>query len=99
MRLPLPIGISFFVFHNVSLLVDLTRDDQIRRSRPSAEASRYIIFVPQLVSGPITRAQMFLPQIREKRLADVALVEAAKRILTGYFSELYVANNLDEMTA
>src|SRR6202051_4734225 len=25
LRLPLPIGISFFVFHNISLLVDLTR--------------------------------------------------------------------------
>jgi len=27
LRLPLPIGISFFVFHNISLLVDLTKDD------------------------------------------------------------------------
>ena len=26
LRLPLPIGISFFVFHNISLLVDLTRE-------------------------------------------------------------------------
>lgn len=25
LKLPLPIGISFFVFHNISLLVDLTR--------------------------------------------------------------------------
>ena len=25
LRLPLPIGISFFVFHNISLLVDLTK--------------------------------------------------------------------------
>ena len=29
LRLPLPIGISFFVFHNISLLVDLTK----RRNR------------------------------------------------------------------
>ena len=28
LRLPLPIGISFFVFHNISLLVDLTREKQ-----------------------------------------------------------------------
>ena len=31
LRLPLPIGISFFVFHNISLLVDLTRESSRRR--------------------------------------------------------------------
>ncbi len=98
LRLPLPIGISFFVFHNISLLVDLTKDDQAHRP-DLTEAFLYIIFFPQLVSGPITRAQMFLPQIMEKRLADVDFVEAAKWILTGYFFKLYVANNLNEMTA
>ncbi len=98
LRLPLPIGISFFVFHNISLLVDLTKDDQIRRPGLT-DAFLYIIFFPQLVSGPITRAQMFLPQIRQKHLADVAFIEAAKWILTGYFFKLYVANNLNEMTA
>ena len=98
LRLPLPIGISFFVFHNISLLVDLTRDDPVRR--PSlTEAFLYIIFFPQLVSGPITRAQMFLPQIKAKHLIEVDFVEAAKWILTGYFFKLYVANNLNEMTA
>ena len=70
LRLPLPIGISFFVFHNISLLVDLPKDDQTRRP-DLTETFLYIIFFPQLVSGPITRAERFLPQIREKRLADV----------------------------
>jgi alginate O-acetyltransferase complex protein AlgI len=98
LRLPLPIGISFFVFHNISLLVDLTKDHETRRP-DLTEAFLYIIFFPQLVSGPITRAQMFLPQIKEKHLADVDFVEAAKWILTGYFFKLYVANNLNEMTS
>jgi alginate O-acetyltransferase complex protein AlgI len=97
LNLPLPIGISFFVFHNISLLVDLTR-----RKSPRASLSSiflYIIFFPQLVSGPITRAQMFMPQIAPKRVADVAFVEAGKWILIGYFFKLFVANNLNEMTA
>jgi alginate O-acetyltransferase complex protein AlgI len=98
LRLPLPIGISFFVFHNISLLVDLTRKDQSLRP-DLTEAFLYIIFFPQLVSGPITRAEMFLPQIREKHLADVPFIDAAKWILSGYFFKLYVANNLNEMTA
>jgi D-alanyl-lipoteichoic acid acyltransferase DltB (MBOAT superfamily) len=96
LRLPLPIGISFFVFHNISLLVDLTREKRPPRLR---DVFLYIIFFPQLVSGPITRAAQFMPQIAPKRLGDVAFVEAAKWILTGYFFKLYVANNLNEMTA
>jgi alginate O-acetyltransferase complex protein AlgI len=97
LRLPLPIGISFFVFHNISLLVDLTKQ---KVSPPTLTGVfLYIIFFPQLVSGPITRAEMFMPQIRPKVLADVPIVEAAKWILTGFFFKLYVANNLNEMTA
>ena len=97
LRLPLPIGISFFVFHNISLLVDLTR----RKNAPPDLTSvfLYIIFFPQLVSGPITRAEMFMPQIKPKYLADVPFVDAAKWILTGFFFKLYVANNLNEMTS
>src|SRR4051794_15330355 len=96
LSLPLPIGISFFVFHNISLLVDLTR----QKTAPSlASVFLYIIFFPQLVSGPITRAGMFIPQIEPKFLADVQYVDAAKWILTGYFFKLYVANNLNELTS
>ena len=95
LRLPLPIGISFFVFHNISLLVDLTK----QKDAPSlASVFLYIIFFPQLVSGPITRAGMFIPQIGPKFLSDVQYVDAARWILIGYFFKLYVANNLNEMT-
>lgn len=96
LRLPLPIGISFFVFHNISLLVDLTRE---KRPPGLTEVFLYIIFFPQLVSGPITRAAQFMPQIAPKRIADVDYVEAAKWIVAGYFFKLFVANNLNEITS
>jgi alginate O-acetyltransferase complex protein AlgI len=97
LKLPLPIGISFFVFHNISLLVDLTGQKKATTSLTSVFL--YIIFFPQLVSGPITRAEMFMPQIRPKYFQDIPFVEAAKWILTGFFFKLYVANNLNEMTS
>src|SRR6202035_3407162 len=97
LQLPLPIGISFFVFHNISLLVDLTGK---RKEPPDIQSVfLYIIFFPQLVSGPITRAEMFMPQIQPKYFRDIPFVEAAKWILTGFFFKLYVANNLNEMTS
>ena len=97
LRLPLPIGISFFVFHNISLLVDLTKKDAPRTNL--AGVFLYIIFFPQLVAGPITRAEMFMPQIAPKCFADIPFVDAAKWILTGFFFKLFVANNLNEMTS
>jgi alginate O-acetyltransferase complex protein AlgI len=97
LRLPLPIGISFFVFHNISLLVDLTG----RKTLPPrlGDVLLYIIFFPQLVSGPITRAEMFMPQIEPKRFAEIQFVEVGRWLLTGFFFKLYVANNLNEMTS
>jgi alginate O-acetyltransferase complex protein AlgI len=97
LKLPLPIGISFFVFHNISLLVDLTRQKSATPNLTSVFL--YIIFFPQLVSGPITRAEMFMPQIKPKYFGDIPFIEAAKWILTGFFFKLYVANNLNEMTS
>ena len=84
------------MFHNISLLVDLTRQ---KDASELTSVFLYIIFFPQLVSGPITRADMFMPQIGPKFLADVPYVDAAKWILIGYFFKLYVANNLNEMTS
>jgi alginate O-acetyltransferase complex protein AlgI len=97
LKLPLPIGISFFVFHNISLLVDLTAQKYARPDLKSVFL--YIIFFPQLVSGPITRAENFMPQIKAKYLADVPVIDAARWIIVGYFFKLFVANNLNQMTA
>ena len=97
LRLPLPLGISFFVLHNISLLIDLGKPG---RAAPAArEVLLHILFFPQLVAGPITRTASFLPQIKPKLLADVALVEATKWLVAGYFFKLFVANNLDQMTS
>ena len=97
LRLPLPIGISFFVFHNISLLVDLTKRPCAQRPKLTS-VFLYIIFFPQLVSGPITRAEMFMPQIKPKFLRDVDFVVAAKWIIVGYFFKLFAANNLSQLT-
>ena len=64
LRLPLPIGISFFVFHNISLIVDYFKYGQDREKPTATQVLLYILFFPQLVSGPITRAISFLPHCK-----------------------------------
>lgn len=95
--LPLPIGISFFVFHNISAIVDHYK---VAKNPPTfLDLTMYIIFFPQLVSGPITRASGFFPQIEYKHLRAVPCVQAAKLLILGYFMKLYAADNLSEFTA
>jgi D-alanyl-lipoteichoic acid acyltransferase DltB (MBOAT superfamily) len=61
----LPVGISFYTFQNISYLMDIFR----KRIKPVAEILNfgfYVSFFPQLVAGPIVRANEFVPQIYKK---------------------------------
>ena len=61
-ELALPVGVSFFVFHAISLMVDAWRGQIAVRVR-AIDSLLYVAFFPQLVAGPILRAAAFLPQL------------------------------------
>lgn len=68
----LPVGISFYTFQSISYVVDVYK----RRIVPTRRWLDYIFFLsffPQLVAGPIVRADYFLPQLRKnlKPTADM----------------------------
>jgi alginate O-acetyltransferase complex protein AlgI len=109
--LPLPIGISFYTFQGISLVVDEYRGTSAACSdertggeltaplpRFMADTLLFIIFFPQLVAGPILKAHDFFPQIAAKRLNDVNFGYAFKALVLGYFLKLVVADNLAEQT-
>lgn len=60
-ELALPLGISFFTFQQISLLVDVARG-LVPQLRPLTYLAS-ILFFPYLVSGPITYYREFAPQI------------------------------------
>lgn len=109
--IPLPIGISFYTFHAISLIVDVYRrtvSEETRRrlghqgyGRVSAlgDLSLYIVFFPQLVAGPIVKARNFIDQIRGKLWHDIEWKSVRRCLVTGYFLKIFVADNLAEQTA
>lgn len=102
LALPLPVGISFYTFHGVSLLVDVWRRDYVPPARAAQHARGsllYLVFFPQLIAGPIARARRFLPQVAEKRLRDVRWRAATRALIAGYFLKLCVADHLRLFTA
>lgn len=90
----LPVGISFYTFQAASCVID------VYRGRRKAEKSflRFALFVsffPQLVAGPIERADDLLPQLAgEKRFQMEDLQAGARLLLCGYFRKICVADFL-----
>ncbi|MDO6761497.1 MBOAT family O-acyltransferase [Tamlana sp. 2_MG-2023] len=61
-KIILPVGISFYTFQTISYSVDIFR----RKLKPLdsiVDFGFYVSFFPQLVAGPIVRAENFVPQI------------------------------------
>ena len=65
----LPLGVSFFVFHAISLLADCYRG-KVKEPVKLGDALLYVAFFPQLIAGPILRASRFLPQLAVPRKPD-----------------------------
>lgn len=61
----LPVGISFFTFQIISYIIDLYRN-RVRPVTNVLDFGFYVTFFPQLVAGPIVRANEFVPQIYQK---------------------------------
>lgn len=107
--IPLPVGISFYTFHGISMIVDVWRgevtresDDMLSRGKRFAKGVRdigfYLMFFPQLVAGPIVKAKQFWPQIAAKLHGDVRWGVVVRSLIAGYFLKMVVADNLAEQT-
>ncbi|HLW31773.1 MAG TPA: MBOAT family O-acyltransferase [Aequorivita sp.] len=61
-KIILPVGISFYTFQTISYSVDVYRK-KVKPLNSILDFGFYVSFFPQLVAGPIVRAESFVPQI------------------------------------
>jgi len=90
----LPAGISFHTFQSLSYTVDVGRG-QLRATRSPIKFATFVLFFPQLVAGPIVRAQDLLPQL--ETLPALELERATTglfRIAIGLFKKIALADTL-----
>jgi alginate O-acetyltransferase complex protein AlgI len=92
----LPIGISFFTFHGISYVVDVTRESA-PPMRSLADYTQYMAFFPQLIAGPIVRYHQIDDQIRHppprsERLDDLA--EGFPRFALGLCKKVLIADQV-----
>ena len=62
--LALPVGISFYTFQTMSYTIDIYRDES-KKYDSFLDFACYAAFFPQLVAGPIVRADHFRKEIAE----------------------------------
>lgn len=106
LTMPLPIGISFFTFQGISLVVDVYSEKYFKNTEivPCSfgrHAERILFFkgfFPQLISGPIVKAHDFMPQICVKYVGDIQWEVVVKNLIIGYFLKMVVADNLKDYT-
>jgi D-alanyl-lipoteichoic acid acyltransferase DltB (MBOAT superfamily) len=94
----LPLGISFYTFHNISYIVDIYRR-RVEPARRFIDFALYVALFPQLIAGPIARPAHLLPQIHNPRRITYDMFRAgAWLILLGYFKKVVLADNMAPFT-
>lgn len=93
MHIALPVGISFYIFHSMSYLTDIYRQD-VRFQRSLINFAAYISLFPQLVAGPIVKYKDIHVQLTERRESFDQFGEGVRRFITGLAKKVLIANTI-----
>lgn len=99
-NLLLPMGISFFIFKAISLLIDVYRGTVVLKKNPIYGAL-YLSFFGQIVSGPICRYNEFYEKIDEaggKKSAGDMFSDGGYLFVKGFIKKVLLANVLSLIT-
>lgn len=92
LSLILPAGVSFYFFQSMGYLIDVYRG----KSKAEHHFGYYALFVsffPQLLAGPIGRADSLLPQYKKERpFVYDNVTYGLKLMVWGYFKKLVIAD-------
>ncbi len=90
----IPLGISFFSFQAVGYLLDVY-NGRVKAEKNWWNYMLFVSFFPQIASGPISRAQDLLPQIKKSRpFEQYKVVVGLRWLLWGMFLKVVVADRL-----
>ncbi len=90
----IPLGISFFTFQALGYMLDVYHG-RVTAERNWWDYMLFVGFFPQIASGPISKANELLPQIKSVREFDqYKAVVGLRWLLWGMFMKVVVADRL-----
>jgi len=93
----LPIGISFHVFQSVGYTIEVYRGT-LRAERHYGYLALFVLYFPQLVAGPIERAQNLLHQLRATHHFEYNRAASGLRlVLLGLFKKVVIADHISHL--
>ena len=92
----LPIGISFFTFHEITYVVDLYRNKR-QAFTSFIDFALYVAMFPQLIAGPIVRFHEISEQIVERRESLDGFFYGTMRFSLGLIKKVIIANQCAEI--
>jgi D-alanyl-lipoteichoic acid acyltransferase DltB (MBOAT superfamily) len=94
LNLILPLGISFYTFQTMSYTIDVFRR-HMKARKSFVDVALYVSFFPQLVAGPIIRAETLIPQLREQSRANWQLIRAGiALVIWGLVKKVFFADSM-----
>jgi len=96
LRIPLPLGISFYTFQTMSYTVDVYRNDAKAQRNP-IDFAAYVSMFPQLVAGPIVRYQTIAEQMKDRKHTADDFSKGVTRFVIGLAKKVLIANTLGEL--
>lgn len=88
----LPLGISFFIFHAISYLVDIYKGG-IPKHR-FVDFATYFVMFPHLVAGPIVRFSHVQGYIRNREISKELFCYGVFRFILGVNKKVLIANSV-----
>ncbi|MBL1281103.1 MAG: MBOAT family protein [Fluviicola sp.] len=96
LQIVLPLGISFFTFQQMSMLWDLYRNEN-RKKTSLKSTALYISFFPQLIAGPIVRYNDIIDQISSRKETLLQFRYGIQRFIIGLGKKIILANACGEI--
>ncbi len=93
LKLPLPIGISFYTFQTMSYVIDVYRRE-IPATNSLIDFSAYVSLFPQLIAGPIVRYSTVFKQLKHRSITVNKIADGGYRFFCGLAKKVLLANNI-----
>ena len=91
--LVLPVGISFYTFQTVAYVIDVY-NGIMKAEKHFGYYALFVTFFPQLVAGPIEKAQNLLPQFRQEHKLEFKNFKQGFALMAGGFIKKVVVADL-----